>query len=101
MIIKSFKVNKKIIFSIFSVFLVIVLISSFIIISLSTEMNSIIFWNKSSTISLNEDGNYIKWVDFKVTSDVLSKTAKLDIDSHNYDSKIKYNWLELLAYLAC
>ena len=44
---------------------------------------------------------YIKWVDFNVTSDVLSKTAKLDIDSHNSNSEIKYNWIELLAYLAC
>ena len=40
-------------------------------------------------------------MDFKITSDALSKTAKLDIDSHNSDSEIKYNWIELLAYLAC
>ena len=64
-------------------------------------MNSIIFWNKSNNISINENENYIKWVDFKITADVLSKTAKLDIDSHNSDSKITYNWIELLAYLAC
>ena len=101
MIIKSFKINKKIIIAIISIFLVIALISSYLIISLSTEMNSIFFWSNSSTISLSEDENYIKWVDFKITSDVLSKTAKLDIDSHNSDSKIKYNWIELLACLAC
>lgn len=64
-------------------------------------MNSIIFWNKSNNISINENENYIKWVDFKITADALSKTAKLDIDSHNSDSKITYNWIELLAYLAC
>ena len=64
-------------------------------------MTSIIFWNKSSTIDLNESKDYIKWVDFKITSDALSKTAKLDIESHNSDSEVKYNWIELLAYLAC
>ena len=101
MIIKSFIINKKITFAIISTFLIIALISSYIIISLSTELNSIIFWNKSSTISLNENEDYIKWVDFKITSDALSKTAKLDIESHNSDSEIKYNWIELLAYLAC
>lgn len=44
--------------------------------------------------------NFIKWVDFNVTSEALSATAKLDIDSHN-NQEIKYNWIELLAYLAC
>ena len=101
MIIKSFKINKKIFFTIISIFIVIALISSCIITSLSTEISSLIFWDKSSTINLKENENYIKWVDFKITSDVLSKTAKLDIDSHNSDSEIKYNWIELLAYLAC
>ncbi len=69
--------------------------------SKSVDTNLLIFWNKFSTIDLNENKDYIKWVDFKITSDVLSKTAKLDIDSHNSDSEIKYNWIELLAYLAC
>lgn len=69
--------------------------------SKSIDTNLLIFWNKFSTIDLNENKDYIKWVDFKITSDVLSKTAKLDIDSHNSDSEIKYNWIELLAYLAC
>lgn len=58
------------------------------------------FWN-NATIDLEENEDYIKWVDFKVTSDAMRKTAKLDIDSHNSDSEIKYNWIELLAYLAC
>ncbi len=48
----------------------------------------------------NED-NFIKWVDFNVTSEAMNLTAKLDIDSHNKDSEIKYNWIELLSYLAC
>lgn len=101
MIIKSFKINKKIILSIASIFLVVLLISCFIIVSWSTEKFSILFWNKSNTISLDEKENYIKWVDFKITSDALFKAAKLDIESHNSDSKIKYNWIEILSYLAC
>ncbi|CDB32626.1 metalloendopeptidase-like membrane protein [Clostridium sp. CAG:575] len=31
----------------------------------------------------------------------MEKVAKLDISSHNSDSSIKYNWIEMLAYLAC
>ena len=101
MIIKSIKINKKIIFTVISIFLIIILISSYLIISKSIEVNSFVFWNKSSTNNSVQNNDFIKWVDFKITSDVLIKTAKLDIDSHNSDSKIKYNWIELLSYLAC
>ena len=48
-----------------------------------------------------KENDYIKWVDFNVTSEAMNLTAKLDIDSHNNDSEIKYNWIELLSYLAC
>ena len=48
-----------------------------------------------------KENNYIKWVDFNVTSEAMNLTAKLDIDSHNSNSEIKYNWIELLSYLAC
>ena len=87
-------------FTVIIILLVSILISSYFLISKSIEINSIIFWN-NSTKSLSENKDYIKWVDFKITSNVLSKTAKLDIDSHNSNSEIKYNWIELLAYLAC
>ena len=100
MIIKSIKINKELFFTIIITFLIIIVISSFLIISLSTNLNNLIFWNKSE-INLTENEDYIKWVDFKITSDILSKTAKLDIDSHNSNSEIKYNWIELLSYLAC
>lgn len=49
----------------------------------------------------DDKNDYIKWVDFKVTSEVMEKVAKLDINSHNSESSIKYNWIEMLAYLAC
>ena len=100
MIIKSIKISKKIIFSLIVTFLIIILISSYIIISQSIETGSIIFWNKTN-INDTQNENFIKWVDFKITCDAMQKTAKLDIDSHNSDSEIKYNWIELLAYLAC
>lgn len=100
MVIKSFKINKKLLFTFTAAFLIIILISSFFIISNSIETSSIMFWN-NATIHLEENEDYIKWVDFKVTSDAMKKTAKLDIDSHNSNSKIKYNWIELLSYLAC
>lgn len=48
-----------------------------------------------------EKKDYIKWVDFNVTSEALNVTAKLDIDSHNQGGDIVYNWIELLAYLSC
>ncbi len=100
LIIKSIKINKKILFSILIIFFIIILFSFFFLISKSFESGKIIFWNKS-TINLSENKDYIKWVDFKINSDVLSKIAKLDIDSHNSNSEIKYNWVELLSYLAC
>ena len=49
----------------------------------------------------NKEKNFIKWVDFNVTSEALNLTAKLDIDSHNKSQEITYNWVELLAFLAC
>lgn len=48
-----------------------------------------------------EKKDFIKWVDFNVTSEALNLTAKLDIDSHNKEGEIIYNWIELLAYLSC
>lgn len=54
-------------------------------------------------IATNSDNesDFIKWVDFHVTSQALKLTADLDIKSHNNNEEIKYNWIELLAYLAC
>lgn len=48
-----------------------------------------------------EKKDFIKWVDFNVSSEALNLTAKLDIDSHNKEGEIVYNWIELLAYLSC
>lgn len=43
---------------------------------------------------------YIKWVDYNVPLNIMEKTAKLDIDSHNNNEEIKLNWIELISYLA-
>ena len=87
MIIKSLKLNKRII-----------LIIIFFIISLSIIL-FVSFANNNENDKKEND--FIKWVDFNVSSEALDLTAKLDIDSHNKDTPIKYNWIELLSYLAC
>lgn len=88
LLIKSFKVSKKLI--IFSITLIVFLSSILIFYSFATD-------NSNN----EEEKDFIKWVDFNVTSEALNLTAKLDIDSHNKGDDITYNWIELLAYLAC
>ena len=74
--------------------LFILLLSSIIIFySFATET--------ASAEVVEEKKNFIKWVDFNISSDALNRTAKLDIDSHNKKEDVIYNWIELLAYLAC
>lgn len=46
-----------------------------------------------------QEKKYIKWVDNNLTLEIMEKTSKLDIDSHNKE-EIKLNWIELIAYLA-
>ena len=52
------------------------------------------------TFANSEEKTYIKWVDYNVPLEVMEKTAKLDIDSHNNDEDVKFNWIELISYLA-
>ena len=100
MFIKSYKLTKKFIYINF-VLIITIVSCSFLFISKSFDLTFFLFWNQNSTIQSENKKDYIKWVDFKVTSDVMEKVAKLDISSHNSDSSIKYNWIEMLAYLAC
>ena len=53
------------------------------------------------TIDNDSNKNYIKWVDFTPTYEVLTQTSKLDIDSHVNNESVKFNWIELISYLAC
>lgn len=86
--IKSFKVSKKLI--IVLIILVVLLSSIAIFYSFATDNSDV-----------EEKKDFIKWVDFNVTAEALKLTAKLDIDSHNQEGDIVYNWIELLAYLSC
>lgn len=91
MLIKSFKISKK---------LIILFIVSIILLSSIAIFYS--FANDSSDRETSEGKkDFIKWVDFNVTSEALNLTAKLDIDSHNKKGEVVYNWIELLAYLSC
>lgn len=45
-----------------------------------------------------EEKTFIKWVDFKVTSEALNKAYTYDKET--YGEEIHLNWIELLAYLA-
>lgn len=91
MLIKSFKISKKLII----LFIIIVILLSSIAIFYS-------FANDTSNGEASEEKkDFIKWVDFNVTSEALNLTAKLDIDSHNKEGETVYNWIELLAYLSC
>lgn len=46
----------------------------------------------------SDNGDYIKWVDFKVSYEALDYAMKLDIDTHG--KEIELHWIELLAYIA-
>ena len=91
MLIKSFKINREIF--IFTIIIILVIILSIVLFySFANDENT------SGDDSSSKD--YIKWVDFNVTAEAMKLTSKLDIESHNTDAEVKYNWIELLAYLA-
>lgn len=93
--IKSFKINIRFI----SIIIILLLLASSFLFFVSLAENSESIQNTQDTeVSAN---NFIKWVDFNITADALNKTAKLDIESHQKNEDITYNWIELLAYLAC
>ena len=88
MFVKSFKLNKKFVIIIIAILLIIIL-------------SVVLFYSFADNEDDNSaDKDYIKWVDFNVTSEAMKLTSKLDIESHNTDADVKYNWIELLAYLA-
>ena len=89
MIIKSFKLKPTVITASITGFIFIISILFFVSIANSNEEE------------LSEKRDFIKWVDFNVSAEALNATAKLDIESHKNDEEITYNWIELLAYLAC
>ena len=95
-----FKFKKYSIFILVCIILF-VLVGFFIVSNDTVDVssNSIIWENSVSTDENNK--NYIKWVDFNLSYDALDKTSQLDINSHVKNLEVKYNWIELLSYLAC
>lgn len=87
MFIRAFKFPKRLI-CVLSIILVILIIFTYYAIA-----------NSSDNADKKED--FIKWVDFDVSCEAMDLTSKLDINSHKNNSDIKYNWIELLSYLAC
>lgn len=103
MFIRSFKINKS--YVLFGI-IVICILTIFIFISIFSPMtfpanSSNLIWDNTISENLSTEKSYIKWVDFNATYDILDKTAKLDINSHNNGDSVQYNWIELLSYLAC
>ena len=94
LIIKSIHIKKTYIICI-SLLTLIIFLSSALIFYLSQE--------HLLSIEVNSDSeeDYIKWVDFTIPCNILKLTSELDINSHNNNEDITYNWIELLAYLAC
>lgn len=92
LVLKAIKVNKIYIIGIITIMVVTTI--SFTLIkelkqAIETESNSVV-----------EEKKYIKWVDYNVPLEVMEKTAKLDINSHNKEEKVKLNWIELISCLA-
>lgn len=88
MFIKTFKFSKILMF-VFILSIIIVCVITYCVVATS-------LFNES-----DEKDDFIKWVDFNVSYDALKLTSKLDIESHRNNEDVKYNWIELLAYLAC
>ena len=107
MIIKTVKFSKKISLMTFVIFSIAIVLGFYFFSVKSSEINFFINWNRISkkkenteNLEKTEEG-YIKWVDFSISYEALNLTSKLDIESHDSDTEINYNWIELLAYLAC
>ncbi len=115
MLIHSFHISKKILILVLLFFILIAITGSFAFFyfynssqpdnfddtSLPEEPIIDIEIDETPDDKNNDTKKIIKWVDFNVTADALNKTATLDITSHQNKEEIKYNWIELLAYLAC
>ena len=86
MFIHTFKINRKFFFGLL------------LLIALFT---SILCFSSLAKSDDSEEKDIIKWVDFNVSCEALQATSKLDILSHQNHEEITYNWIELLAYLAC
>lgn len=101
--IRSVKINKSyLLFSSIVISILLILIVVWVLYPISLPVNSSdLIWENTVDSTDTSKKSYIKWVDFNATFDVLDKTAKLDINSHNNGNIVTYNWIELLSYLGC
>lgn len=56
-----------------------------------------IFTNRALSVSTDEEKNFIKWVDYRVSYEAMDKALKADVNS--IDEEVKLDWIELLSYL--
>ncbi len=103
LLIRSIKINKSyLLFSSIVISILLILIVVWILYPISLPANSSdLIWENTVDSDEISKKSYIKWVDFNATFDVLDKTSKLDINSHNNGNVVTYNWIELLSYLGC
>lgn len=71
----------------------------FIIFALILILGSLLylFTNNALSVSADEEKDFIKWVDFRVSYDAMDKALKADVNS--IDEEVKLDWIEILAYL--
>lgn len=55
------------------------------------------YYNRSAAVSGDK---FIKWVDFHVPADLMYQAYQLDVKSHNENAEVKFNFVEMIAYLA-
>ena len=89
MILKAIKLKRTYIIVTIIAIIVLIIVSSLLVKSFVL-----------ATTEETEEKKYIKWVDYNVPLEVMEKTAKLDINSHNNNDNVKLDWIELLSYLA-
>ncbi|MGD9566840.1 MAG: M23 family metallopeptidase [Sedimentibacter sp.] len=53
--------------------------------------------NSVQSVSADEEKDFIKWVDFRMSYNAMDKALKADINS--IDEEVKLDWVEILAYL--
>lgn len=69
----------------------------FISIVLILGLSMSIVVNSAQSVSAEEEKDFIKWVDFRMSYNAMDKALKADINS--VDEEVKLDWVEILAYL--
>lgn len=86
---------------VFSIIFVFLFLQVFVMAINEKSKDVFSIWNEKENKEEKSEKKYIKWVENNLTVTVLDKTSKLDIDSHINNFEVKYNWIELISYLAC